>query len=229
MVEIPSSFFPIGSGNSNEERKACGPNFAHGFRDLEDDADAIFEAAAKFILTEIAERRKEFMEQIAVSRVNFQDFKTGCEGALGCFAKGMNDFADLRRGERTGHGVILIKRLGAWRDGFPASLLRRNFFAAEPRRRGAAFAAGMSKLHAGEGALFADEFDDGPPGGDVRVEIDSGIYGRDAPAGFDGGGFGENKRGAAYGAAAEMDEMPGLGMAVDGGIFAHRGNDDAVF
>lgn len=86
----------------------------------------------------------------------------------------------------------------------------------------------MGKLHASDRSLLADEFHDGLPGGDVGIQIHSGVHGGNSTASFDGGGFGENERGASHGAAAEMHEMPGLWVAVDGGVFAHRGNDDSV-
>ena len=52
--------------------------------------------------------------------------------------------------------------------------------------------------------------------------------GTDAAFGADGVGFGDDEAGSADGAAAEVDEMPVVGEAVGGGVFAHGGDGDAV-
>src|SRR6266566_4672244 len=104
-VAIPA-LFPIRGGNANEQRQPCGPNLAHRFYDLENDTDAILEAAAKFILPKIAEGRKELVQQIAVGGVNLQDFKFRRESPLRRFAKSVHDFAYLAGRERAGHGVV---------------------------------------------------------------------------------------------------------------------------
>jgi hypothetical protein len=64
--------------------------------------------------------------------------------------------------------------------------------------------------------------------GDVLVVPDAEVAGRDAGFGADGVGFGDDEGGAANGAAAEMDEVPVVGEAVDGGVFAHGRDGDAV-
>jgi hypothetical protein len=53
--------------------------------------------------------------------------------------------------------------------------------------------------------------------GNVRVQIEAGVAGRDAADFGDGGGFSHDKRRAAHRATTEMDEMPGIGMAVYSG------------
>lgn len=68
------------------------------------------------------------MEQVAVGRVNFKDLKTGGRGTLRRFAKRFHYFAEFSDRERTRNGIVLIKRFRARRDGFPASLLWRDFF-----------------------------------------------------------------------------------------------------
>ncbi len=63
---------------------------------------------------------------------------------------------------------------------------------------------------------------------DVVVLPDAEVAGRDAGFGADGIGFGDDETGAADGAAAEMNEVPVIGEAVHGGVFAHGGYGDAV-
>jgi hypothetical protein len=62
----------------------------------------------------------------------------------------------------------------------------------------------------------------------VVVAPDAEIAGGDAGFGADGVGFGDDEGGAADGAAAEMDEVPVVGEAVDGGVLAHGRDGDAV-
>jgi len=64
--------------------------------------------------------------------------------------------------------------------------------------------------------------------GDVIVFPNAEILRADAAFGGDGARFGENQGGAAYGAAAEMDEMPVVREAIGAGILAHGGDDNAV-
>src|SRR5207302_1376263 len=116
-----TAFVPIRSGNANEQRQACGPNLPHRLYDLENDADAILEAAAKLILPKIAEGRKELVQQISMGGVNLQDFESRRASALRRPSKSVHDFANLAGRECTGPGVVLIKayRARGNRLGFP--------------------------------------------------------------------------------------------------------------
>ena len=62
----------------------------------------------------------------------------------------------------------------------------------------------------------------------MLVFPDAQILRADAAFGGDGAGFGEDQRGAADGATAEMDEVPVIGIAISAGILAHGRDDDAV-
>jgi hypothetical protein len=64
--------------------------------------------------------------------------------------------------------------------------------------------------------------------GDVLVFPDAEVAGGDAAFGADGVCFGDDEAGAANGAASEVDEVPIVGKSVDGGVFAHWGDGDAV-
>src|SRR5215472_8192603 len=127
LLQLPSFFFPIRGGNANEQRQSCGPNLAHCCYYLENDADAILEAAAEFILPKIAEGRKELVQQIAMGGVNLEHFKSRRESALRRSSKSVHDFANLAGRERTRHGVVLIKRFRARRNRLPSSLFWRQF------------------------------------------------------------------------------------------------------
>src|ERR1700756_2967646 len=86
----------------------------------------------------------------------------------------------------------------------------------------------MRELHSGYGAMLSNKLRDWPPGIDVRVLINSGVGWRNPASLFNRGSFGENQSSAAYGAAAEMHQVPVLRMPIHGGIFAHRRNYNAV-
>jgi hypothetical protein len=62
----------------------------------------------------------------------------------------------------------------------------------------------------------------------VVVFPDAEVAGSDAALGVNRCGFCDDKAGAANGAASEVDEMPFVGKAVDGGVFAHGGDGDSI-
>jgi hypothetical protein len=62
----------------------------------------------------------------------------------------------------------------------------------------------------------------------MRVAPDAKIFGTDPAVSRDGARFGEDQRGTADRAAAEMREVPLAGEAVDAGVLAHRRYEHAV-
>ena len=92
----------------------------------------------------------------------------------------------------------------------------------------AGLAAGVRELDAGDAAVSFEEVGDAGEEGDVVVGVDAEVAGGDAAFGTDGGGFGDDGACATDGAAAEMDEVPVVGVAVDGAVLAHGRDDDAV-
>jgi hypothetical protein len=62
----------------------------------------------------------------------------------------------------------------------------------------------------------------------VVVCPDAKVLRTDACICRDGRGFRYDGSGASYGSAPKMDEMPVRGKAINAGILAHRGNNDAV-
>src|SRR5277367_5673586 len=142
------------------------------------------------------------MDQISVGAMNFEDAKPGFDGAAGGTGEGIDHAADFIFGQCAGHGVIFRKGDGAggYRD--PSAILERNCAAASPGPVGAAFASGVSELHAGDGALTFEDADYARQKFDVRIFPDSQVFGTDASFGRYGGGFGEDQAGTAYRAAA---------------------------
>jgi len=86
----------------------------------------------------------------------------------------------------------------------------------------------VGELDGGDAAVLLEEGGDAGEEGDVVVGVDAEVAWGDAAFGADGGGFGHYGACSADGAAAEMDQVPVVGVAVDGTVLAHGGDDDAV-
>ena len=160
--------------------------------------------------------------------VDFDHFETGMQsascGSSEIFYHALNSGGIERQRLRVGVG----KRDGAGRDGFPSALRFGDEASVLPGARCAAFASGVGELNSGDGSLPQQKLGDAREEGDVVVFPDAEILRADAAYGGDGAGFGEDQRGAADGAAAEMDEMPVVRKAIAAGILAHGRDDDAV-
>jgi hypothetical protein len=93
---------------------------------------------------------------------------------------------------------------------------------------GAGLAPGVGQLNAGHGALGSDKARDALQRGDLFVVPQAQVFGGDTALGGDGGGFGEYQPGTADGTAAEVDQVPVVGQAIDAGVLAHRRHGNAV-
>ena len=62
LGEVPAAFGLVSDGDANEERALAGPDCADGGGDLEEEADAVFEAAAVFVTAVVTDRGQEFVE-----------------------------------------------------------------------------------------------------------------------------------------------------------------------
>src|SRR5438105_14828746 len=87
----------------------------------------------------------------------------------------------------------------------------------------------MGQLHAGNGSLFANEFDDGPPRFHMAIEIHAGIGGRNPAASLPRSSLRENERRTSHGTAPQVYEVPGLRMTVHRRVIAHGRNAESVF
>ncbi len=229
VVNRPAAFDPISSGDAEEEREMVRHFGADGFNDFAEETGAIVERAAVFVLAEIGNWREEFVDEIAVGAVDFDDLETGGEGAAGGGGEGVNQGFDFGGGEGVGDGVAIAEGDGAGGHHLPAvGLAGGDGKAAVPGEFAAGFAAGVGELDGGDGALGFKERDDAAEGFDVGVGPEAEVAEGDAAGGFDGGGFDHNEAGATGGAGAEVDEMPIVGEAIDGGVFTHGRDGDAV-
>ena len=85
----------------------------------------------------------------------------------------------------------------------------------------------MGELDAGDSTLRFDVSRDAGPGGDVLVLPDAGAAGSNAAFRANGGGFGDDGTGA-DGPGAQVNEVPIGGETIDGGLLAHRRDEDAI-
>ena len=225
----PAAFDPIGGGDAEEEGEVVRHFGADGFNDFAEKTGAVVEAAAVFVLAEIGDGREEFVDEIAVGAVDFDDLKPGGEGAARGGDERFDQRFDFGGGEGVGDGVAFAEGDGAGGYDLPAVGLRGgDGLAAVPGEIATGFAAGVGELDAGDGALGLEKIDDAAERSDVVVLPDAEVAVGDAAGRFDGSGFHDDEAGAADGAGAEMDEVPIAGEAIDGGVFAHGGDCDAV-
>lgn len=161
--------------------------------------------------------------------VDFDDLKTGGEGAAGGGGEGFCECCDFGGGEGVGDGVAIAEGDGAGGHHLPAvGLAGGDGEAAVPGEFAAGLAAGVGELDGGDGALGFEEVDDAAEGFDVGVGPEAEVAEGDAAGGFDGCCLHHDEAGATGGAGAEMDEMPIVGEAIDGGVFTHGRDGDAV-
>ncbi|MNH18749.1 hypothetical protein D3C79_784660 [compost metagenome] len=99
---------------------------------------------------------------------------------------------------------------------------------AQPRAMGAGLAPGVGQLDARHGALRGDEAGDALQWGDLFIVPQTKVLGSDPAIGGHSNRFGDDQPGTTDGAATQMDKVPVVGQAIDGGILAHRRNGDAV-
>jgi len=168
--------------------------------------------------------------EVAVGGVDFGEEEAGLGGALGGCCEVGDDFVHAGAVEGLGEGVLVVEAEGGGGDYVrPATFCGRDGVRGrDPGDGHAGFAAGVRELDAGDAAVLFEEGGDAGEEGDVVVGVNAEVTGSDAAFRADGGGFGDDGAGAADGAGAEVDEVPVVGVAVDGAVLAHGRDDDAV-
>ncbi|MCY1442621.1 hypothetical protein D9M71_589970 [compost metagenome] len=86
----------------------------------------------------------------------------------------------------------------------------------------------MGQLDAGDGALGGNEASDALQRFDLFIVPQAKVLVCNTPVGRDRRGFGKYQSGAPDSAAAEVDQVPVIGQAIDARILAHRRYRDAV-
>jgi hypothetical protein len=62
LLEVPAAFGVVGDGDADEQWALAGSDCMDGGGDLEQEADAVVEAAAVFVTAMVTDRRQEFVE-----------------------------------------------------------------------------------------------------------------------------------------------------------------------
>jgi hypothetical protein len=199
-----------------------GPDGTDRVDNLQKQAGTVVEAAAVGVGALVGEGRKEFVEQVAVGSVDFNDIETSDGCAPRSLCEGAGDVVDARLIEGPGLGVVGREGDGTWRYWLPSTLSGRNgLFRTRKGRCHGGFASSVGKLDSGVDTLGVHEFDNPRESWQVLVFIDSKIAGGDATLGHDRGGLNQNEAGTTLGAGAEMNQVPVVGEAVVCGVLAH--------
>ncbi|MNM85140.1 hypothetical protein D3C81_972490 [compost metagenome] len=161
--------------------------------------------------------------------VDLDHLETGLQGALGRGDEGGDHLLDFILVQFTRRGVLRVEGNLRRTYRLPAALFELDAaLLAQPRAIGAGLAPGVSQLDTGHAPLGGDETGDALQRGDLSVVPQAEVFSGDAAIGGHRHGFSDYQASATHGAAAQMDEVPIVGQAIDGGILAHRRNGDAV-
>src|SRR5215471_17400328 len=125
-------------------------------------------------------------------------------------------------------GISVTERDGAWRNRLPTAFRFGNRTAALPGAPNTGLSPRVGELDPRRGALAANEGRDASERSNVIVFPDPGIPRRDSPTRFHRRGLHEYQSRASSSAAAEMDEVPIVYIAVFGGILTHGRYTDAI-
>ena len=226
---------PLGRGDADEQGHGLGDNGADGLGDLDQNAGAVLERAAVVVGALVGDGAQKLGNQVAVCAVDLDHVEAGLDGADGGGLPGLDELLDL------GDGHLLGVRVGGLvvADGRrtphvlgPAALLGGSHLGLAalqvPGRLGAGLAAGVGELDAGLLALRVDVVDDALEGRDLGILPETGVLGRDAAVGENGGGLEDGERDATEGEGAQVNKVPVGHVAVIGGVGAHGRNGEAV-
>ncbi|MNO56840.1 hypothetical protein D3C76_473620 [compost metagenome] len=229
FVRVPAILDPVGGRHPNEQRQLRRPDLAHRFGDLQGEAYAVFEATAVLVAALVAQRREKLMQQVTMGGMDLDHLETGLQRPLGRGDEGIDDGLDVVLAQFTRCGVFRVESDFRRPHRLPAALLDLDAAVlAQPRAMSAGLAPSVGQLDTGHGALGGDEAGDALQRGDLLVAPEAEVFSGDAPLVGDRDGLGDHQAGATHGATAQMDKVPIVGQAIDGGILAHRRHGDAV-
>jgi len=129
--------------------------------------------------------------------------------------------------QRQSFALLMRHRRGSLR--LPAAFGDRDQLAAVPWRMAGRLAAGMGELHDDRSlGMLAHRRHDRLQRGFSRVVPQPETARRDAADRLHGRGLDAEHRGPRQRQRVDMGEMPVIGLAVDGGVLAHRRHHDAI-
>jgi hypothetical protein len=95
LIEVPTAVGPLDGGDADEEGPVLGPLSANGIDGFDEQADTVFEGATVAVCPLVGERRQEFVEQVAMGRVDFDDVESGGKCAV-CRAASASRSGEMR-------------------------------------------------------------------------------------------------------------------------------------
>src|ERR1700731_3744548 len=169
------------------------------------------------------------MNVVAMSSMNLNHPEARFAGATCRVRESSNYFLNAIRGEGLRHGIAIREsNCARGHDILPAPLVFRNRSLTFPRPIGTGLASRMRQLHSGDTALFMNETDDPSQRFNVSVTPDTKVLWTDAAFGKNGRCLSQHQPSAAHRPAAQMDEMPIVGVAIAAGVLTHRRNEHAI-
>src|SRR5690554_270552 len=154
------------------------------------------------------------MQQVTVRSVNFQNLEARLQRSARGSLEGGDDAVDTGRVQRFRCRRAFIEGLSARPYYRPAALLVAQCGATLPGQIGAGLATRMRKLDSRNRALTLQEADNARQRLDVLIRPNAEITRRDATLGRDRRGFDQNQRSASDRTAAEVHQVPVIGIAV---------------
>jgi hypothetical protein len=164
-----------------------------------------------------------------MSRVNLHEIEACGGGTMGSRDEVGDDFVHTCAIESGGDWVGFVEADGGGSDRLPAAFRSGNGAGYFPWNGHAGLAPGVRELGAGVGTVLVKEGSDALEFGNVLVFPDAEVSRRDAALRAHGVGLCDDEAGTTYGAAAEVDQVPVVGKAIDAGVFAHGRHGDAVW
>src|SRR4029077_2115360 len=163
------------------------------------------------------------MNQVAMGSMNLNYPEAGFAGATRSVGESSNYLLNAVKCEGLRHGIVI----GEWNcarghDILPTPFVFRYRSLAFPWPIGTGLAPRMRQLHAGYTALLMNETDDSSQVFNVSVTPDTQILRANSALGKNGRCLSKHQSSAAHCSAAQMDEMPFIGVAIATGVLAHR-------
>jgi hypothetical protein len=226
-----TAFRPVGGGHPHGDGPLGRKSRANRVEHFKRKAQAVFQAAAIFVLAPVRERGQKLVQQVAVCRMDLDKIDAQPRRAARRLRKRVANTGEplaIQRDRRV-LAFLVGKRRGRFR--LPAGRLAgRDLRAALPGHPGGRLAAGMGKLDADRHVRIAPHRPEHPLQRRlVGIVPQAKVVGRDSAFGSHRGGFQDQQPGARMRKGAEMLQVPVGGAAFTvGRILAHRRNDDAV-
>ena len=226
---VDPSLGPVGCGQADAQdlvadRRSDGVDYAN------EEPSPILLAAAVFVGADVRQRGKEFVNEVSVGAVHFDDVDARRNRPARRLCEGLDERVDagdaeLRRLVQAGKG----DRTGG--DESPAVLRALEGVGVAPKRgRGACLSSGVGDLDSAESALSVNGLDQFGETLDLPVVPQAEVARRDAALGRNRCRLDDDRAESADGARAVMQRMP-IGCTpvfLNGRVGAHRGEPQAI-